>query len=250
MAENFPIPIPPRLPVCIDPCPIVESIFETRFTSAVPWATMPGMLFAQIRDRYPNQKSLPLSQMPDEWRKQDPTLAHLPLLQFLNNKFLVQVGPRLVSLATQPNAYPGWKAISTELAWLLERLKKAEIVSETERIGVRYIDFFPEDIFPRLLLAMRINEQPMAGAECDVSTVLHRGSMVIRLRVTNAAIVSLLGVPKKGSILDVDAWFGALNASVFEDGCERFDEAHRAIKELFFGLLRPEFLAMLNPVYE
>src|SRR6266516_7829439 len=68
MADDFPIPIPDRLPIKIDPCPIVEAILEVRFVTSESWATLPGLLFAHIRDRYPEQKDLPLAQLPEEIR--------------------------------------------------------------------------------------------------------------------------------------------------------------------------------------
>jgi uncharacterized protein (TIGR04255 family) len=61
MSDFFPIEIPERLPLRIEPCPIVEAIFEARFVSPQPWDTMPGLLFAQIRERYPEQKTLPVA---------------------------------------------------------------------------------------------------------------------------------------------------------------------------------------------
>lgn len=250
MSNDFPIPIPQRLPVRINPCPIVEAVFEVRFNSLVPWTTLPGMLYALIREKYPEQKLLPLAQMPEELRNQDPNLVNLPLLQFLGQEFLVQAGPRLVSLVTKTNEYPGWDAVRQELAWLMDRLRAAKVVRETERIGVRYIDFFPADVLSQFLLGVRVNEQPLTGAECTVATVLHKGRLAIRLQLTNAAIVVIKDVPKKGTVLDTDGWFGALDANVFDNGLERFGEAHETIKGLFFGLLRPEFLATLNPEYK
>ena len=107
MSDAFPILIPDRLPISISPCPIVEAIFEARFVSPQPWATMPGLLFAQIRERYPEQKTLPVAQLPEEMRRQDANLLVLPLIQFLSDDFLIQLGPRVVCLVTKPNAYPG-----------------------------------------------------------------------------------------------------------------------------------------------
>ena len=60
MTAEFPIPIPDRLPVKIDHCPIVEAILELRFITSESWRTLPGLLFAHIRDRYPEQRDLPL----------------------------------------------------------------------------------------------------------------------------------------------------------------------------------------------
>lgn len=250
MIESFPIPIPARLPVRISHCPIVEAIFEIRFISAEPWATMPGLLHAKIREKFPAQKQLPIASVPEEVRRQDPNLARLPLMQFQGEKFLVQLGERMVSLATKPNAYPGWTAIKAELQWVLDRLQSAGFVSEGERLGVRYIDFFTEDVFQNLILGLQIGGKPLIGVQADVATVFRRDPVIMRLQLTNGAIVARSGGPQRGSVLDVDAWLTALDFNVFEESLNRFGEVHRAIKELFFGLLRPEYLATLNPEYE
>ncbi|MEW6157293.1 MAG: TIGR04255 family protein [Verrucomicrobiota bacterium] len=250
MSNAFPFEIPERLPVRIEPCPIVEAIFEARFVSPEPWATMPGLLFAQIREQYPEQKTLPVAQISEEIRRQDSALIHLPLIQFLSERFLIQLGPRVVSLVTKPNAYPGWTSIENELGWLLERLKAAGFIGETERMSARYIDFFGGDLFTALRLGLQINDQPLRGLQTDVTTVLRRGALTIRLNVTNGAIVATKDGPKPGSVLDVDAWFGPMDVDLFENGLARFGEAHQVIKGLFFGLITPELLAKLNPVYK
>ena len=59
--KQFPFPLPERLPEKINPCPIVEALFELRFASVQPWATMPGLLYAQVRERYREQRLLPLA---------------------------------------------------------------------------------------------------------------------------------------------------------------------------------------------
>jgi len=250
MNDGFPIQIPDRLPVHIDPCPIVQAIFETRFVSPQPWATMPGLLFAEIREEYPEQKTLPMAQLPEDLRRQDPTLLILPLIQFLSDNFLIQLGPRVVSLATKPNAYPGWSAIEQELKWLVDRLKAAGFVGETERLSSRYIDFFDGDIFTGLRLGLQIDDKPLRGTQTDVTTFLRRGALSIRLQVTNGAIVAAKDGPASGSVLDVDAWFASMDADLFGNGLVRFAEAHQAIKGLFFGLIKPELLSKLNPAYE
>lgn len=250
MNDAFPIKIPERLPVHISPCPIVEAIFEARFVSAEAWATMPGLLFAQIREKYPEQKQLPVAQLPEDVRRQDPALQILPLIQFVSDNFLIQLGPRVVSLVTKPNTYPGWTAIELELKWLIERLKAAGFVGETERIGVRYIDFFSSDIFDALQLGVQINDRPLTKVQTDLTTVLRRDQLAIRLQVTNGAIVATKEGPKPGSVLDVDAWFGPPEADLFANGLQSFAGIHQTIKGLFFGLLKPDFLGKLNPTYK
>src|SRR5437588_8667299 len=105
MLETFPIPIPDRLPVSVHPSPTVAAIFEARFVSTEPWATIPGLLYAQIREKYPEQKNLPLAQVPEEFRRQDAALQYLPLLQFLSKDFLIQLGAG--ALRRSPRHYQG-----------------------------------------------------------------------------------------------------------------------------------------------
>ncbi len=249
MPDDFPFVIPDPLPSRIDPCPIVEAVFEVRFVSTQPWVTMPGLLFAMIRERYPEQLDLPLAQLPETIRRENPALQHQPLLQFTGKDFIVRLGPRVFSLNTKSGIYPGWTAIRSELEWLLERLSRSGLVRETERLGVRYIDFLAGDIFTGLKLGLHVEEKPLLGVQTGVTVVLRRGALALRLQVNNDAIATLPGGPEAGSVLDMDAWYGSLDASVFENGLARFDEAHLAIKKVFFGLLRPELLARFNATY-
>ena len=126
----------------------------------------------------------------------------------------------------------------------------AGFVGETERLSSRYIDFFGGDIFTALRLGLQINDQPLRGTQTDVTTILRRDAMSIRLQATNGAIVATKEGPTSGSVLDLDAWFGSLDVDLFGNGLARFAEAHHAIKGLFFGLIKPELLSKLNPTYE
>jgi uncharacterized protein (TIGR04255 family) len=53
-----------------------------------------------------------------------------------------------------------------------------------------------------------------------------------------------------GSILDLDVWLEASEFDVFSDAVDRFEDAHRCNKEIFFGLLKTDFLDSLAPEYE
>jgi uncharacterized protein (TIGR04255 family) len=229
MNDSFPIPIPERLPVKIDPCPIVEAILEIRFVTSESWPTLPGLLFARIRDRYPEQKDLP---------------------QFHSRDFLIQFGPRVVSLATKSKDYPGWPALETEMTWLVSELQRIGFVLEGERLGVRYVNFFNFDVFEKLVLEISAGTKKLTSGELSVTTVLTRRPLTSRLLVANSAILGTGDDARSGSILDVDVWLGSLDFDLFENGLAKFGEAHLFEKEIFFGLLKPDFLATLNPIYK
>jgi uncharacterized protein (TIGR04255 family) len=249
MANEFPIPTPDRLPIKIDPCPIAEAILEIRFVTSESWPTLPGLLFAKIRERYPEQKDLPLVQLPEEIRRREPAFTYQPLIQFHSRDFLIQFGPRVIGLVTKSKEYLGWAALEEEMTWLVSELQQTGFVSEGERLGVRYINFFSLDIFEKLELEVSTGKKPLAG-ELSVTSVLTRPPLTSRLLVANSAILGTGDSARHGSVLDVDVWLGSLDFDLFQNGVAKFAEAHHFEKQIFFGLLKPDFLATLNPAYE
>src|SRR6266511_2006145 len=227
MNDGFPIPIPDRLPIKIDPCPIVEAILEIRFVTSESWPTLPGLLFGRIRERYPEQKGLPLAELPEEIRRHQPAFAYQPLIQFLGRDFLIQFGPRVVSLVTKSKEYPGWAALEKEMTWLVSELQQTGFVSEGERLGVRYINFFTFDIFEKFELEVSTGKKRLAG-ELSVTSVFTRPPLTSRLVVANSAILGTGEGTRPGSVLDVDVWLGSLDFDLFQNGLAKFGEAHRS----------------------
>lgn len=246
---DFPIPKQTKLPVRISPCPILEAVMEIRFVANEEWAFIPGMLMPLIKDKYPKSEKLPLSNIPEEHLRLNPGLVYSPRIRFIGPDFVIQLGPRVISLLSTGD-YPGWTRIFQELTWLLERLKRAGFIHEGERLGLRYIDFFEEDIFSHLVLDIQSNGQAVEGVEMNFSTVFRRDDLTARLSLANGAIAKKGNKAVTGSVLDLDVWLDASEFDVFVDAAEHFEEAHRCNKEIFFGLLRKDFLASLEPEYE
>lgn len=241
---------PDKLPERIDPCPIIEAVLEIRFVTGESWSVLPGLLYSRIRERYPEKIELPLCQIPEEVRRREETLTYQPLVRFLSQDFLIQFGPRVISLVTKPGAYPGWAATRYELGWLLDQIQKAGFMDEGERIGVRYIDFFHSaNIFHHLDMRAELAGLPASESELTLATVIQEPPFTARLHITNSAIVGQGESHQIGSVLDLDVWIGSLDFSIFENGINRFDEAHLLVKQIFFGLLKPDYLSTLNPVY-
>lgn len=242
-------PLPPRdLPFRISPCPILEAILELRFVTTEDWSVLPGLLYARVRERYPEKRNLPLADVPGKIRAVEPALVHKPLVQFSSDRFIVQLGPRVVSLLTK-GEYPGWKLIQDEMGWLLSKLKDADFISEGERLGMRYIDFFQANIFEHVVLSIQVDGKVDVGQEMNFTRVFQREDFKARLMLSNGALIRRGDKMLSGSILDLDLWIGASQFDLFETVQERFSDAHRLNKEIFFGLLTPEFLAVLSPKY-
>ena len=223
---------------------------EIRFTTAESWSTVPGLLYSRLREQYPTQRDLPLAQLPEDFRRNEPSVTYQPLIQFVSERFIIQFGPRVISLATKSNEYPGWSAFVTEMKWVISRVRELGFVIEGERLGVHYINFFDSDVFPNLSLRACVDESRFDSSQLSITTVMKRSPLTARLAITNSAIVAADTQPKRGSIVDVDVWLGSLDFDLFNDGLQKFESAHTYEKQIFFGLLKPEFTATLNPIYE
>ena len=249
MDAAFPFVIPDPLPHRISPCPILEAILEIRFVTQESWNVLPGLLYSLIRGKYPDKRDLPLSHLPDEFRRREPSFTHQPLVQFHSPDFIIQFGPRVVSLVTKPDAYPGWQQTRAELVWLLDILKSAAFITEGERLGVRYIDFFPRNIFPDLTIGAHVCGTPLDAPELTLTTAFHRPPLSGRLVLTNGALVQRGETSASGSVMDIDVWASSLDFDLFTDGLARIDDLHTLLKGVFFSLLKPEFLAKLKPTF-
>jgi uncharacterized protein (TIGR04255 family) len=247
--KAFPVPIPQRLPVRITPCPIVEASIELRYISSESWRNMPGLLAPRLRDRYPKETELPLAQLPESMRQKDANLTYQPLLQYDGPEFLIRFGPRALSLTTQLHQYPGWRRFREELLWLWGEVAAAGFVQEGERLGVRYVDFFKEDIFSVVVLGISVGGQELSGFEQSFSVVVPWEGSTARLVLTNGAFLNDGGQPRRGSILDLDVWQRLASENVFVDAPEQVEKLHDINKMLFFGLLKREFLESLTPAY-
>ncbi len=245
----LPIPIPERLPSRIEPCPIVEAAVELRFVSTESWRNLPGLLSARLRKRYPQESELPLAQIPESMRQQEAGFTYQPLLQYEGPEFLIRFGPRVLTLITRTHGYPGWPRFREELAWLWDEVAAAGFVQEGERLGVRYVDFFKQDIFSLVVLGVSVAGQEFAGLEQSFSTVIPWEKSTARLVLTNGAFLNDGKETRRGSILDLDAWQRLASEDVFAEAAAQIERLHEVNKKLFFGLLKPEFLATLNPVY-
>jgi len=248
-ASDFPIQFPDKLPTLIDPCPIFETVLEVRYVTSEDWSEIPGLLYQFIREKYPNKKPLEIDQIPPEIRRTIPEFTYKPLRRFESEQFNLHIGPRVFSLLSKRKNYPGWTAIKDEFQWLLDCLDKTGIVVEGERLGLRYIDIFKENIFDIIQLDVGIQGSPVASSQLQFGTEFNISPFQCRLLLNNGVNIKEGNEINKGSAFDLDIWLSADQFDLFNNGLDRFTEAHTLNKKIFFGLLQDDYLHQLNPQY-
>lgn len=236
-----------KLPKSISPCPIKESVSEVRFEPNVPEDAVFGIVYQALKTEFPEAKPLPILSLPVEFRTGDKDLMFQPYYRLENTDSRVLLGPRTISVGMR-GEYSGWAIHSRRIKSILAHFYETGVVGQIARFGLRYISFFDFDIFPNLLLKITVDNDPLEGEETFFKTVISAGDCKSLLQIGKG--VALTSKPEaKGSVIDIDSFETDIRGDFGHRLDDFLENAHGSEKELFFKLLKPEFLEKLNPVY-
>jgi uncharacterized protein (TIGR04255 family) len=128
---------------------------------------------------------------------------------------------------------------------VLSKVENIKIINTIERIGIRYINFFETNIFEKINLKVYLEEDEIQYNNTIVRTEIEQGEFKSTLQTANNAIIN----EKIGSIIDIDTFTTNNLESFFSRKIEIIEAGHLKEKELFFSLLKTEFLNTLHPKY-
>jgi len=237
-----------ELPIRIEKCPIVDAIFEIRFTSNIYSSAVFGLIYNILKDNYPEVVKLPILQLPEELRENDPNLRFKPTYKAAGDGFIIQIGPEVFSI-TSEIPYVGWKRFSAEIENILKSIFEQDVIKRVHRLGLRYINHFNTDIFNNIKLNVLIDNKERALKNTVFRTEIEKGDFLSTLQIANNVGNATDKRERNGSILDIDV-FKIFDDDSFEDNFMKLiNEAHYSEKRLFFELFTEKFLNSLNPVY-
>ncbi len=87
-----------RIPVRLKREPLLEAVWEVRFTSAKRSVVelLPGLIYKALGSNYPNAVRLPAADIPSVVVEQDPSLRFVPKIRLEGNNHAVQIGDHVV----------------------------------------------------------------------------------------------------------------------------------------------------------
>ncbi len=232
------------LPKAISPCPILDAVFEIRFTTKIHPSAVFGMIYNILQADFPKVENLPILQLPEALRAADPNFKFKPHYRISNQYFVTQIGPDVLTISSFPE-YAGWDRFSKQIFTILESIEKASIIDTVLRIGIRYINFFDNDIFKNIDLKICIGKDDIAYKNTIVRTEIEQESYKSSLQVAN----NVNHNNKLGSIIDIDTFTESNLTNLFQNKEHLISDAHTKEKELFYSLLKEDFLKTLNPTY-
>jgi len=241
------------VPKKISPNPIIESTVEFRFKSTVPSSALFGMLYGKISDKYKKYEELPILELPRSVLETDSKFRRQPQYRFFMESFIIQFGPEMVSISVK-NGYQGWDEFFKEISYLVNVFKELNIIEKVTRIGMRYIDFFPDiDIYEKINMRIYLGDDPFKSSSQYIRTELKLEEYDVLLQITNKAEAIGDGLKRfTGSLIDYDLSISKdiHNSDFYSEYNQILNKAHEYLKDHFFTvLIRKDFLETLNPGY-
>lgn len=236
------------IPKRIANCPILEALAELRFEPSVPEDAVFGLVYNAVRADFPTVENLPASQIPDFVKNVDPNLKFAPHYKMTKGDFIFQIGPRAVSLSNA-NKYAGWDVFSKNIYHMIDKMLSANVLKSISRIGLRYINYFPQNIFDSSNLCFSLGEKQLGQFNSTITTEIQDGEFTNVLRVSNNAQLQMQAKQISGSVVDIDTVMAGQIEVDRETLIRVIENAHVAEKKLFFTFLRPDFIETLSPEY-
>lgn len=233
-----------KSPSKIHPCPIIDALFEIRFQPEIDGNAVFGILYNQFKNNYSDVEVLPITNIPEQIRKSDSNFRYKPHYKISNKDYLIQIGPEVFSIAAFPN-YLGWDKFSNEISKSVEVLKGSGIITTINRMGLRYINFFDNNIFEHLNMDVSICNSPIPYQNTVIRTELTTEPFKSVLQIANSVEIN----SKVGSVIDIDTSINVLDSDFYSKQPSLTNQAHNIEKELFFKLLKSDFINTLNPEF-
>lgn len=236
------------LPRNIERCPIIDALVEIRFETALNPNAVFGLIYGALMDDYPGKvENLPILQVPEAVRKNDPALKFKPLYKIINKDITLQIGNDVLSISSSI-PYIGWEAFQKHISKIISVIYRQKIINRVTRLGHRYVNFFDSDILDKVTMSFQMTEGYLPE-NVQIITQVQDGDFKSTIQFSNAAIFNDLGIQKEGTIIDIDTFRNYERNEFLENIVSEVNSAHIAEKKLFFSLLKPEFIRDLNPSY-
>ena len=240
-----------KLPLRLEKCPLVDALIEIRFESSIISSAIFGIIYNLIRDEYKGiVTNLPILQVPEQIRKNDPNLKFKPLYRIDAEKYIIQIGDDVLCISSKI-PYVGWDEFSFRTIELIKKIAEEGIIDKVLRIGHRYVNFFEGDIMDRLTISKPIIDGYHTNNVLVRTEVRDCDDFIDVIQITNSATYKSPSHTDflSGSLIDIDS-SKEYEDNYFLDNLEcAINKVHNCEKIMLFSLLTDDFLDTLNPIY-
>lgn len=243
-----------KFPIKIEDCPIIDFIIELRFESKINPNAVFGVIFKELKDQYSAVEPLPIQQIPLQLRNIDPTFKFKPYFKISDGSYNIQIGPDVVNFGSFI-PYPGWSTLSNKIYSCIESLKKSDVILHVTRLGLRVINFFPEDkyssLFNEINIVLNSKDESFPNFNNTyIRTNVEYGEFISTIQIAEKMQKQIESKSTYGSVIDIDSFKNYQDDSFLNNFKSEIEIAHKCEKELFFNILFDDFIMKLKPIYE
>jgi len=245
-------------PSKISPTPIISAAIEIKFDISCPVDVVYGLVQNALKQKFPKSQKLPIAYIPEEIRVQD-NLLEQPHYRLFNNDtaYSILVGPKVFAFVysknnfDDTNDYPGWSQfIKQEIMELYKSIFALDFITSVNRLGIRYGDFFDNtNIFDYTEFNLLDKDGKRKDtAKTQIVQTINKEDTFNNIVISNNSTYMINGQIIQGSMIDIDTF-----VSEFDDFMNNYEvylqKCHEVNKELFFEMLKKEFIDTFNPIY-
>jgi uncharacterized protein (TIGR04255 family) len=247
-----------QLPTKLKKEPIIDSVFEIRFSSEVPMSSiLPGILFNKL-DGEKIIEQQPASQLPKQLRDSDPNLQFAPLICIQWQQYRILIGDRNVAIAcTMP--YPGWTKFNGAIIQVTSILSSVGAIKSIQRYSLKCVNIIPfstlKEQVSSVNLSIKLGDHRLEKEVFTFRIEIPQDEFINVVKILSSAVVTAPDkTTKQGLIVDIDTIRETNNQSFndFISGLENnLKIIHLKNKQTFFQwCITPQTLAYLEPTYE
>lgn len=246
-----------RLPIKLGKEPLIDAIFEIRFSSSQPASSLLlGHLFSKLEGEK-NADELPAAQLPKAIRDSDPNMQFSPTHRLSWDKFFISFSDRSLIINTQ-YPYSGWVNFKPAIIKILNLVSELEIINSVDRFSMKYIDLVPAKTLKEQVdlanISLTVANHDLIQEQFLIRTEIAKDSFVNIVELIAGAKVELPNIGEvEGLVVSVDSILN-LNGTTLSDmlvGFEaKLETIHTTNKTLFFDCLKPQTITNLEPIYE
>lgn len=236
---------------------IVEAIFEMRFSSNIESVAdfLPGLLFQNLRERFPQSVRLPAADIPFHIRQKDPNLHYVPQHKLIGDGYNLSIGERVFSISCQ-RPYTGWqKEFKGVLLDLINKVQSTNVIDNVERFSLKYVNILPsEKDFDLNMMDINLcaGKYDLSSARpTHIRTEIIEGSFLNIIQISSGALAEISkGKTIRGTLLDIDTIKQGPFSDFWSDATDLLEAAHTVEKNLFTSFVSDETLESLEPTYK
>lgn len=235
-----------KIPIKIVPERLKDTIIEIRYKADLPFEYRLGLSYKVLTDLN-LRTAIPFKTHPVEIDPANFLVFDVPKNLFENEVLRLSITEDRLIFNSNGN-YKGWNTYFGFIQKIFHALFEHNLISNVTWIGLRYVSEFEQiQIFEQLTWNFKYEWKGGKSKNTIFKTEWQEG--------TDRIIINLVNNAQREdffySLMDIDVNH-ALNVSENISESKVMDclnRLHLREKEVFFGLMKPEFLSLLNPEY-